>query len=295
MAKIIINKDYFKNLSKGNHTIKVKFKDGYAEGTFKVDDKITFYINEELQAPFTATSGQTWADWIKSFDVGVSGNGIVWVGFDNTSIYIDPRCSDFEDYYYNYRNKLGDANLRLYDCDNFDYVNLADLIQPNQTYRCDICCFDAGTQILMADGTTKNIEDIVIGDKVVSYNEFTKSFEADEVTNTIIKHNSDDLVDIKLSNGTQLGMRAYHPLLTTTGWKSLRPAIAESLDDLHKEVPLLCEGDILVGLDQTPSIIKVINRNFIENYDTYNITIAKNHNYIANGIVAHNAGAPSCK
>lgn len=82
-----INKDYFKNLANGEHSLKVRFKDGHAEGTFEVKNKISFSI---LGTTFTATAGMTWADWIMSFGIGVSGNNIVWVSPDN-QLYIDTR------------------------------------------------------------------------------------------------------------------------------------------------------------------------------------------------------------
>lgn len=91
MAKIIINKDYFKNLSKGTHTLKVKFKDGYTEGSFEVDNKITFTIMGES---FTATAGQTWGEWILSFNSGVSGNGILWVSPTANGLFLDTRVQN---------------------------------------------------------------------------------------------------------------------------------------------------------------------------------------------------------
>lgn len=291
---IKINKDCFKNLSKGTHNIKINMRDGYAEGQFTVDDKITFYIGEDLQLPFTATKGQNWADWILSYGFGVTGNNIAWVGFDNRTIYIDPRGTEHFGSYYSHYN-LGDSSLALYDSSYTvpQYINSE--IQAGMTYRCGVCCFDAGTQITLADGTTKNIEDVAAGDLVLSYNEITSQFEEDVVTKTIIKENSDDLVYVVLSNGIQIGMRAYHPLLTIDGWKSLRPALAETLDDMNGEVPLLTVGDTLIGGTENPTIVDIVYRDPIANYNTYNLTVAKNHNYIANGVVAHNAGAPACK
>ena len=44
------------------------------------------------------------------------------------------------------------------------------------------CCFDAGSQVLMADKTTKNIEDIEIGDMVMSLNEDNGEFIPQKTT-----------------------------------------------------------------------------------------------------------------
>lgn len=287
--KIIINKDYFKNLNNGTHTLRANFKDGYAEGQFRVDDKITFYIHREEQFPFTATRGQTWADWILSFaGANTSGNGVLYVAADQ-KLYIDPLNNTMSDYYGSYRT--ADASLKFIN-DSWEEQTLDSVIVPNGIYGTHVCCFDPGTKILMADKTLKNIEDVIIGDVVISYNEETDEFEESPVVNTIVKHNSDDLVYVVLSDGTEIGMRAYHPLLTTDGWKSLRPELAETVVDVKGDVSLLEAGDTLVCFDENKTIKEIITRETIANYDTYNLTVAKNHNYIANGVVAHNA---ACK
>ena len=154
------------------------------------------------------------------------------------------------------------------------------------------CCFDPGSQVLMADGTTKNIEDVDIGDMVMSLNEDTGEYIAQRVTNTITKHNSDDLVYVNLSDGTRVGMRAYHPLLTTEGWKSLRPELAETTMEAGTSVGLLKVGDTLVGYEKNVTIVSIEQRPEVENYDTYNLSIDGYHNYIVEGIVVHNACSP---
>jgi intein/homing endonuclease len=76
------------------------------------------------------------------------------------------------------------------------------------------------------------------------------------------------------------------------GWKSLRPALAETIADIKEPIALLNIGDTVVTIDGTATIIEIITREDILNYNTYNLTVAKNHNYLANGVVAHNAGCP---
>lgn len=83
-----IDKDYFKKLTTGEHTLKINFKDGYAEGNFTVGNKITFTI---LGTEFTATDGMTWGDWIESYGIGTSGNYILWVKPITNTLYIDHR------------------------------------------------------------------------------------------------------------------------------------------------------------------------------------------------------------
>lgn len=113
MAKIIINKNYFKNLSKGVHTLRVNFKDGHAEGQFEVNDKITFTI---LDTTFTATAGMTWDAWNKSYGMGAGGNGIIGFGttVGTTKVYLDPRYKNEWSWnsggLWSYEDELYDAN-----------------------------------------------------------------------------------------------------------------------------------------------------------------------------------------
>lgn len=104
---IKIDKNYFKNMSSGDYNIKVNFRDGHASGTIKVGNKISFTIMGET---FTATAGMTWADWITSFNIGTSGNGIVWVSPSN-QLFLDCRYSGNWDQ----GNPLGAEEDALYD------------------------------------------------------------------------------------------------------------------------------------------------------------------------------------
>jgi intein/homing endonuclease len=84
-------------------------------------------------------------------------------------------------------------------------------------------------------------------------------------------------------------MRAYHPLLTTEGYKSLRPEYAETKIDVG-EVALLEIGDTLVGYEENVTVVSIEQRPEVENYYTYNLSVEGYHNYIVEGVVVHNAG-----
>ena len=82
-------------------------------------------------------------------------------------------------------------------------------------------CFEAGTLITMADGTMIPIEQVQSGDYIISYNESSTKFEISEVTDTIIWHNTINMIKLSFDNNKELIMTACHPILTTDGWKSL--------------------------------------------------------------------------
>ena len=223
-------------------------------------DMISFYLDG---IAYPAETGMTWNEWINSSYNQIGLTVVSGVVVNETVIY------------------YGSSQT----------VSVSAKIIANGNYITS-CCFDPGSKVLMADGSQKNIEDVKIGDMVMSLNEETGEYVAQRVQATIIKENSTDLVYVYLSNGVRLGMRAYHPLLTTEGWKSLRPGMAETMMDVGS-VPLLEVGDTLVGFDEEVTILSIEEREHIENYTTYNLSIENTHNYIVEGIVAHNA-VPGC-
>ena len=288
-TQVKLNKEYIGTLATGEHNIEIVSSKGSATSSFNIEPTappITFYIYTEYKTPttYTAKQGMTWGDWIKSYGMNTD-NGIIMINPSNSLIYLS-NSHRFEDG--NMLKKSRKGTLADGE-EHVDSVIEEDMHYVTHNTEIPYCCFDAGSQVLMADGTTKDIEKVVVGDMVISLDENSKQFITQKVKDTIIKHNSDDLVYLNLSNGEQIGMRAYHPLLTTDGWKSLRPELVETISDVG-HVPLLEVGDILVGYSENPYIVSIETRPDIENYDTYNLTVEGHHNYIVNGIVAHNAG-----
>ena len=87
-----IDKKYFENLAIGEHTLKVNFKDGFAEGTFEVKDKITFSI---LGVPCEATVGMSWYDWFCSSG-STSGNSYIMTAPSDNKLYINHKAGQFD-------------------------------------------------------------------------------------------------------------------------------------------------------------------------------------------------------
>ena len=151
-------------------------------------------------------------------------------------------------------------------------------------------CFAPGTQVLMADGTTKNIELVQIGDYVISYNEETHEFIPKRVKESYPHYNTPRLIRLTFNNGIVLELTPGHPLYSlNNGWKSLD--IENSLYE-HKTIATLLQlNDTIVGVNDTLAILVAIDELDIgNNYTSYNIEIEDCHTFIANGLVAHNSG-----
>lgn len=170
-----------------------------------------------------------------------------------------------------------------------------DIINTTSNYYAgsfEICCFIAGTQILMADGTAKNIEDIQPDDKVISYNIETGKDYSTIVKKLILNPYSKHMAKIKLSNGNILEMTDYHPLYTHKGWASLT-------DSRYNQ---LLTGDLVKTKDSWSEIVDITQYQLKTPITTYTLDVRDNteiednevnDNFYANEVVVHNIACPT--
>jgi hypothetical protein len=160
----------------------------------------------------------------------------------------------------------------------------------------NITCFAAGTQISLANGDTKNIEDIVVGDEVLGWD--GNSIESSVVSaidhrHTVGGHGDacktlGDEPSLYTINDTGIEFTPEHPFLTKDGWKSLVPNPNDEPYKSIQEPKVLSVGDSILrdGNWEEINTIGVVRSDSEER--VYNITVEKLHSYIANGIVVHN-------
>ena len=173
-------------------------------------------------------------------------------------------------------------NLQL-DNDNTYYAN--DYLVHNKI------CFVAGTKVLMADGTQKNIETIEIDDKVVSWNEETKELAPASVIK-LFQPIHDDLVTIEWEHGTTTNT-FDHPFWDQENdcWMSYKPELTMQRYNFKNVRPLTegSTGTYLSGNDPVKSQVKKITEK-LERTQTYIFELDKNNTFFANGILTHNKG-----
>lgn len=132
-------------------------------------------------------------------------------------------------------------------------------------------CFLAGTKILMADGTTKSIEEIKKGDIVTSFT-IKENKPTQSTVQDLILHEKSHNGYLIINN--VLKVTPEHLVFINNAWKA-----AESIT----------EGDKLVGSDGKD--IKVQSVDYIagEVKSVYNIHLnGQEHNFFAEGIFVHN-------
>jgi hypothetical protein len=143
-------------------------------------------------------------------------------------------------------------------------------------------CFVAGTQISMADGSVKNIEDIVDGDVVLSLNENGLNIEPKTISNIRV-FDETNFITIKLENGKEIVSTLDHPYYTAG--PKLKSYNGTTTNGEKLEV-----GDsffLLNGKEGEMSKIESITQH-IDSKPVYIFSVEGNHNFYANEILVHN-------
>lgn len=129
-------------------------------------------------------------------------------------------------------------------------------------------CFTGDTPITMADGTQKEIKDVKIGDKILTFqNENSLVPTTAEVTNTA-KH----VVGEYLNINDRLNVTPIHIILLNNKWQTASQAKV---------------GDYLTDADGNQVVIRSITRH--HGYtQVYNLTTSPTHTFLASGLYVHN-------
>lgn len=152
-------------------------------------------------------------------------------------------------------------------------------------HECKTCCFAAGTRILMSDGSDKFIENVIIGDRVRSYDEKTDSF-IDGVVKRLESPTRDHLSTITFTNGLKLKLTNEHPLLSRHGWVSLDPEA--TLADHGMKVKTLRVGGEIRHAKEGWLMVKSIFTEAVK-IKVYNLAkVEPAPTYLAEMLVAHN-------
>jgi len=150
-------------------------------------------------------------------------------------------------------------------------------------------CFIAGTKITLSSGDTKNIEDIVVGDEVVSYNEQTGFQEHKSVTK-LTQPIHDDLVKYTFTNGKEIICTYDHPFyVNDMELASYKPALTNERYELPTEVSKIKENDFVFTLSGDVEVeIESIEELPRVDTQTYIFSVEDNMNFYANEILVHN-------
>jgi hypothetical protein len=132
-------------------------------------------------------------------------------------------------------------------------------------------CFLSGTPITLADGSSKAIEEVKVGDMVLAFDEATKTLKPDKVKEFFV-HEADEYLIV---NG-RLKLTDNHPVNSGGKWV---------------EIGKLKVGDSLLNAQGKQEKIASMQK-VSQKVKVYNMEVNPYHTYIAGGIVVHNKPAP---
>lgn len=131
-------------------------------------------------------------------------------------------------------------------------------------------CMTKSAQVLMADGTTKSIVKITVGDSVVSLNQQTGALENKRVIETF--DNGIQMVrDYTFEDGTVITATPRHKALCHGVYTPIEAC--ESVD----------------GVDGAP--VKIVSKSELREEHVYDIEVDGNHNFVGDGKFFHNCRA----
>jgi hypothetical protein len=144
-------------------------------------------------------------------------------------------------------------------------------------------CFIAGTHVLMADGSSKTIETLQIGERVLAHN---GKKQVHATITDCITFPAKQTYKLVFSDGPILFTTDSHPIATTRGWKSISPA-STAQENPGLPVTTLAVGDNIYTADGTICHLVSLQKHDI--VQVFNITVNASHTYYANNILVHNA------
>lgn len=133
-------------------------------------------------------------------------------------------------------------------------------------------CFPGRTRIKMWDGSTKAIEEIEIGDRVLSYDERKNKLVAKTVLEVKCTGKKETYT-FETVSGKKITCTANHPVWTREGWKEVFEAKSIATTETRT-------GDFFFE--------SIIGSRFKAVEKVYNLEVEGTHTYIADGFIVHN-------
>jgi len=160
------------------------------------------------------------------------------------------------------------------------------LFEYKEEYTPDISsCFLAGTKVLMANNTEKNIEDVKVGEYVIGRDGKAEVYELESPIR-------EDYYIVSFEDGNELRVTNEHPIYARNnkdeGWSSIIPEA--TWDDAKMDVSRLTEESEVLMIDGWMGIKEI--KHVKEIIQTYNLKSVEGSTFYAGGVLVHNKNIP---
>jgi hypothetical protein len=152
----------------------------------------------------------------------------------------------------------------------------------------DVLCLAKGTNVRLPSGDEKAIENLQIGDAILTYNIKTKEPVTSKIVG-IIKVNHSNLVRLSFEEGVEIIATDDHPFwIINKGWSSLNPKKSKQYSNMEKigHIELGDEFQYIStdGKVMTAKLTMIDKLN--DTMETYTISaLDNNNNFFANGLL----------
>lgn len=268
----------------------------FPSGSYVTSSNVVFKNVEDLKyhglIEFVVNGDSQFSGTAKQFLVYDSGSNV-------TSYKHSTQLNPATDYFYDYLGNLinldevnyyltTDSTIKIVELDveNTDTYILSGSTSFNAVVSHNNPCFVAGTEISLFNGDVKNIENVQVGDVVLTYNHETNTVEDKEVEQIIHKI-VESTVKYTFTNGVSLECTLDHPLYSVEGqYVSFKPEMSEVQYGL--KVGQAEVGTKILVEDGTSLEISAIEEKSGK-VKVYNLhSVKDNHNFFANQLLVHN-------
>ena len=103
----------------------------------------------------------------------------------------------------------------------------------NQSPRNCYQCLDIHETVLMADGTRKEIKDVVVGDEVVTFDPVSKVTSTTKVIHQYVRETENKIYRVKTISGREIIATGNHNFMTTEGWMPVEKMTKNTLIGIY--------------------------------------------------------------
>lgn len=150
------------------------------------------------------------------------------------------------------------------------------------------CCFTHDTEITMADLSKKNINQVQVGDQILSYNPDTQQHETNEVEQIITRVNR-TMYKFVLANGKEIRASSDHPFFVVgKGYCSMNPPLTMGGYKTLNNVQTIEVNDNFIDKDGNHiQVNQIVPIDHFDTVYTFNNKYKTSPNFYADGVLVY--------